>query len=78
MPAPPSKGLELPEGVMAKLCSNLPTPWTCIRLPDDRARPLTSEARRMLAKLGELHQSLHPGLVRIQGAAWGSTCLDRP
>jgi hypothetical protein len=32
----------------------------------------------MLAKLGELHQSLCPRPVRNSGAAWGSTCLDGP
>jgi hypothetical protein len=32
----------------------------------------------MLLKLGELHQPLHPSLARNPGAAWGSTCLDRP
>jgi hypothetical protein len=32
----------------------------------------------MLAKLGELHQSLCPRPVKNPGAAWGSTCLDGP
>jgi hypothetical protein len=32
----------------------------------------------MLAKLGELHQSLCPRPVRNPGATWGSTCLDGP
>jgi hypothetical protein len=32
----------------------------------------------MLAKFGELHQSLWPHPVRNPGAAWGSTCLDGP
>jgi hypothetical protein len=32
----------------------------------------------MLAKLGELHQSLCPCPARNPGAAWGSTCLDGP
>jgi hypothetical protein len=32
----------------------------------------------MIAKLGELHQPLHPRLVRNPCVAWGSTCLDRP
>jgi hypothetical protein len=32
----------------------------------------------MLAKLGELHQSLRPCPARNPGAAWGITCLNRP
>jgi hypothetical protein len=32
----------------------------------------------MLAKLGELHQSLCPRPARNPGAAWGSTFLDGP
>jgi hypothetical protein len=32
----------------------------------------------MLAKLGELYQSLCPRPARNPSAAWGSTCLDRP
>jgi hypothetical protein len=32
----------------------------------------------MLAKLGELHQSLCPRPARNPGAAWGSTCLEGP
>jgi hypothetical protein len=35
------------------------------------------EARRMLAKLGELHQRLHPRPAKNPGATWGSTCLFR-
>jgi hypothetical protein len=32
----------------------------------------------MLAKLGELNQSLCSRPARNLGAAWDSTCLDRP
>jgi hypothetical protein len=32
----------------------------------------------MLAKLGELHQSLCSRPARNPGATWGSTCLDGP
>jgi hypothetical protein len=32
----------------------------------------------MLAKLGELHQSMCPCPAKNLGAAWGSTCLDGP
>jgi hypothetical protein len=32
----------------------------------------------MLAKLGELHQPMLPRPAKNLGAAWGSTCVDRP
>jgi hypothetical protein len=57
---------------------NIVTPWLCVRPPEYRAEVSSLEARRMLAKLGELHQPVHPRLVKNPGAAWGSTCLDEP
>jgi hypothetical protein len=35
-------------------------------------------SRRMLAKLGELHQPFRPRSEKNPGAAWGSACLDKP
>lgn len=59
------------------LHSNFPTPWACVRLAKCRARPFLTEARRVLAKLRELHQPLHLGPTSNQGEAWGSTCVDK-
>jgi hypothetical protein len=63
---------------MAKPLDNYAKPWSCVRPPKHSARVSSPGARRMLAKLGELHQSLCPHPVRNPGAAWGSTCLDGP
>jgi hypothetical protein len=48
------------KGTMAKQLSNSLVPWACVRPPEHSARLPLSGARRMLAKLGELHQPLHP------------------
>jgi hypothetical protein len=53
-------------------------PWSCVRPPEHSARVSSLGARRMLVKLGELHQSLCPRPVRNLGGTWGSTCLDGP
>jgi hypothetical protein len=63
---------------MAKPLDNYAMPWSCVRPPEHSARVSSAGARRMLAKLGELHQSLCPHLARNPGATWGSTCLDGP
>jgi hypothetical protein len=53
-------------------------PWLCVRPPEYRAEVSSLEARRMLEKLGELHQPVLLCPVKNSSAAWGSTCLDRP
>jgi hypothetical protein len=63
---------------MATLLDNTVIPWLCVRPPENRAEMSSLEARRMLVKLGELHQPLCLRQVKNPGAAWGSTCLDRP
>jgi hypothetical protein len=63
---------------MTKQLSNCAVPWSCVRPPERSSRVSPSGARRMLAKLGELHQSLHPRPATNPDIAWGSTCLDRP
>jgi hypothetical protein len=63
---------------MATSVDNIVSPWLCVRPPEYRAEVSSLEARRMLAKLGELHRPVHPHLVKNPGAAWGSTCHDRP
>jgi hypothetical protein len=63
---------------MAPSLDNFAIPWSCVRPPERRAKVSSLGARIMLAKLGELHQCLCPHLAKNRGAAWGSTCLDRP
>jgi hypothetical protein len=63
---------------MSTPLDNIIIPWLCMCPPEYRAEISSLEARRMLAKLGELHQSMHPHPAKNLGAAWGSTCLDRP
>jgi hypothetical protein len=63
---------------MATPLDNIVTPCLCVRLPERRAKMSCLGARRMLVKLGELHQPLCPRPAKNPGAAWGSTCLDRP
>jgi hypothetical protein len=63
---------------MAKPLDNYTTPWSCVRSPERSARKSSPGARRILAKLRELHQPLHPCPMRNPGASWGSTCLDKP
>jgi hypothetical protein len=63
---------------MATPLDNIVMPWSCVRPPEHGTQVSSLGARRMLAKLGELHQSLclHP--AKNPGATWGSTCLDGP
>jgi hypothetical protein len=70
--------LEPVKGVMAEPRYNFATPWSCVRLPERRARVPSLGARRMLVKLGELHQSLCLRPARNPGAVWSSTCLNVP
>jgi hypothetical protein len=62
---------------MATRVDNIVTPWLCVCPPEHRAEVSSIEARRMLAKLEELHQLVLPHLAKNPGAAWGSTCHDR-
>jgi hypothetical protein len=66
------------KNTMAPPLDNFVIPWSCVRPPEHRARVSSLGARRMLAKWGELHQSLCLRPTRNLGAAWGSTCLDGP
>jgi hypothetical protein len=66
------------KSTMAPSLDNFAIPWSCVRPPECRSRLSSLGARRMLAKLRELHQSLFPHPVKNLGAAWGSTCLDGP
>jgi hypothetical protein len=70
--------LEPSRNTMAKPLDNYAMPWSCVRPPEHSARVSSLGARRMLANMGELHQSLFPRSARNPGAAWGNTCLDRP
>jgi hypothetical protein len=63
---------------MATSIDNIITPWLCVHPPEYRAEVSSLEARRMLAKLGELHQPVHLRPTKNPGAAWGNTCLDGP
>jgi hypothetical protein len=63
---------------MAKLLDNYAVYRSCVSPPERNARVLSLGARRLLVKLGELHQSLRPCPARNPGAAWGSVCLDGP
>jgi hypothetical protein len=63
---------------MATPLDNIVIPWLCVRPPEYRAEISFLEARRMLAKLGELHQPVHPRPAKNPGVAWGGTCLNRP
>jgi hypothetical protein len=63
---------------MATPLDNIVTPWLYVRPPEHRSEISSLEARRMLAKLGDLHQPLRPRPAKNPGAAWGSTCIDRP
>jgi hypothetical protein len=66
------------ENTMATPLDNIVMHWLCVCLPEHKAKMPSLGARRMLAKLGELHQPLCPRPTKNPGAAWGSTCLDRP
>jgi hypothetical protein len=63
---------------MATSVDNIVTPWLCVRPPEYGAEVSSLEASGMLAKLEELYQPVHPRLAKNPGAAWGSTCHDRP
>jgi hypothetical protein len=63
---------------MATSVDSIVMPWLYVRPPEYRVEVSSLEARRMLAKLGELHQPMLPRPAKNPGAAWGSTCLDRP
>jgi hypothetical protein len=63
---------------MATPLDNIVVPWFCVRPPDYRVEVSSLEARRMLAKLGELHQPVHSRPAKNPGVASGSTCLDMP
>jgi hypothetical protein len=63
---------------MEKPLDNSAMPWSCVHPLEHNARVSSPGARRMLVKLGELHQSQCSHPARNPGAAWGSTCLDRP
>jgi hypothetical protein len=54
---------------MAKQLDNYAVPCSCVHPPERNARVSSLGARRMLAKLGELHQSLRPRPTRDPGAA---------
>jgi hypothetical protein len=66
------------KGTMAPSLDNFAIPRFCVRPPECRTKVSSLGARRMLAKLRELDQSLCPHLAKNPGAAWGSTCLDGP
>jgi hypothetical protein len=63
---------------MATSVDNIVSPWLCVRPPECRAEVSPLEARRMLAKLGELHRPVHSCPTKNPGAAWGSTFHDGP
>jgi hypothetical protein len=54
---------------------NIVVPWLCVRPPEYRAEISSLDARRMLAKLGELHQPVHPRPAKNPDAAWCSIFL---
>jgi hypothetical protein len=63
---------------MATPLDNIVMPLLCVRPPEHISEISSLEARRILAKLEELHQPLHPRPAKNPGATWGNTCLDRP
>jgi hypothetical protein len=63
---------------MARPLDNIVMHWLCARPPEHRAKVPSVGARRMFAKLRELHQPLCLRPAKNPGAAWGSTCLDEP
>jgi hypothetical protein len=62
---------------MATHVDNIATPWLCVRPPEYRAEVPSLEARRILAKLEELHRPVLPRPAKNPSTAWGSTCPDR-
>jgi hypothetical protein len=63
---------------MAIAVDNIVPPWLCVRPPERRAEVPSLEARRMLAKIGELHRPIPSHPAKNPGAVWGSTCHDEP
>jgi hypothetical protein len=63
---------------MAKPLDNDAVPWSLVHPPKHNARVPSLRVRRILAKLGDLNQSLRPRPTRNPDVVWGSTCLDRP
>jgi hypothetical protein len=63
---------------MATSVDNIVSLWHCVCPPECRAEVSSLEARRMVAKLGELHRPVHSRPAKNPGAAWGSTCHDGP
>jgi hypothetical protein len=66
------------ENTMATPVDNIVTPWLCVSPPEYGAEVSSLQGRRMLVKLGELHQPVLPRPAKNPGATWGSTCLDGP
>jgi hypothetical protein len=62
---------------MATSVDNIVPPWFCVRPLEYRAEVSSLEARRTLAKLGELHRPVPSHPAKNPGAAWGSTCHNR-
>jgi hypothetical protein len=60
---------------MATPLHNIVAPRLCVRPPEHRDKMSSLGARRMLTKLGELHQPLHPRPVKNPGAAWAVHAL---
>jgi hypothetical protein len=63
---------------MATPLDNIVMPWLCVRPPEYITEISSLEARRMLEKLGELHQPVRLRQAKNPSAAWGSTCLAKP
>jgi hypothetical protein len=63
---------------MAIAVDNIVSPWLCVRPPECRAEVSSFEARRMLAKLEELHRPVPSCPAKNPGAAWSSTYHDGP
>jgi hypothetical protein len=70
--------LEPSRNIMSKLLDNYAMSLSCVCPPEHNARESSPGSRRMLAKLGELHQSLRLCQARNPSATCGSTYLDRP
>jgi hypothetical protein len=63
---------------MSIILDNIVIPWLCVHPPEYRVEISSLGARRMLEKLDELHQPVHPRPAKNRGAALGSTCLYGP
>jgi hypothetical protein len=62
---------EASKNTMATLLDNFAMPWSCVHSPEHRARVSSPGGRRVLAKLGELHQSLYPRPARNPRCSMG-------